>query len=131
MGIVGTFRPAAAARSRSRIDAPSLLRADAAVAAPARPGRGLDRAAMAPDARMSDPRAPAAPSSTDADAPPAANPGAVDPFAPRPHPLLTWVAVVCGTLALMFVGADLGPRAFFMGVGLAVVPVPVYLALAL
>lgn len=76
---------------------------------------------------MSDPRAPAA----DADAAPVAQPGVVDPFAPRPHPLLTWVAVVCGTLALMLVGADLGPRAFFMGVVLAVVPVPVYLALAL
>ncbi|HEX8904279.1 MAG TPA: PrsW family intramembrane metalloprotease, partial [Longimicrobiaceae bacterium] len=59
------------------------------------------------------------------------SPPALNPFAPKPHPVLTWVAVLCGALSLLFIGADLGPRAFFMGVVLAVVPVPIYLALAL
>ncbi|HEX6747490.1 MAG TPA: PrsW family intramembrane metalloprotease [Longimicrobium sp.] len=59
------------------------------------------------------------------------HPPGADPFAPKPHPVLTWVAVIASAIALMLIGADLGPRAFFMGVVLAVVPVPVYLALAL
>jgi RsiW-degrading membrane proteinase PrsW (M82 family) len=68
---------------------------------------------------------------------PAPAPGAapatdvVDPFAARRHPGLTWTAALCGVVALLFIAGDLGPRGFFMGVVLAVVPVPVYLALAL
>lgn len=50
---------------------------------------------------------------------------------PRPHRVLTWVAAVSGLLTLLVIAGDLGPRGFAFGVLLAVVPVPVYVALAL
>ena len=64
---------------------------------------------------------------------------ATRPSAPRPghggsaptHSVLTWTAVVCGVITLLIIAAGLGPRAFFLGTLLAVVPVPVYVALAL
>lgn len=72
---------------------------------------------------MTEPSAP--------DAAAVADDAAVDPTVPRPHPGLTWMAVLGGALSLLVIGADLGPRAFFLGVVLAVVPVPIYLSLAL
>ena len=60
-------------------------------------------------------------------------PGRPAPHADDPprHGWLTWMAIGAGALALMLIGADLGPRAFLLGAVLAVVPVPVYVALAL
>jgi protease PrsW len=49
----------------------------------------------------------------------------------EPHAVLTWVAVVCGVFTLLIIGGGLGPRAFMLGGLLAVVPVPIYVALAL
>ncbi|HEX8692744.1 MAG TPA: PrsW family intramembrane metalloprotease [Longimicrobium sp.] len=49
----------------------------------------------------------------------------------HPHPMLTRGAVVCGILSLLIIGSDMGPGAFFMGVALAVIPVPLYVVLAL
>lgn len=45
--------------------------------------------------------------------------------------MLTWTAVVCGVLTVLIIAAGLTPRAFFLGSLLAVLPVPVYVALAL
>jgi RsiW-degrading membrane proteinase PrsW (M82 family) len=50
---------------------------------------------------------------------------------PRAHRSLTWVAVVCGLLSLLVMTADLGPRALGMGIALAVLPVPLYVMMAL
>lgn len=82
---------------------------------------------------MTDPRsAPApAPAAAEGDAARPAAAAVEDPFAPKRHPVLTWMAVGCGIVALLFIGSDLGPRGFFLGAVLAVVPVPVYLAMAL
>ncbi len=49
----------------------------------------------------------------------------------EPHPVLTWGAVVCGVLSLLMIAADVGPVPFVLGVAIAVVPVPVYVLLAL
>lgn len=53
--------------------------------------------------------------------------------APRaaPHRVLTWGAAVCGVLSLLMIAADLGPVPFALGFAIAVVPVPVYVVLAL
>ena len=50
---------------------------------------------------------------------------------PRAHRSLTWVAVVCGGLSLLVMTADLGWRALGMGAALAVLPVPIYVMMAL
>lgn len=50
---------------------------------------------------------------------------------PRPHPILTWGAVLCGFMSLLIIAADLGPAPFALGMAIAVVPVPVYVVLAL
>ncbi|HET7232437.1 MAG TPA: PrsW family intramembrane metalloprotease, partial [Longimicrobium sp.] len=50
---------------------------------------------------------------------------------PRAHRSLTWVAVMCGLLSLLVMTADLGWRALGMGMVLAVLPVPVYVMMAL
>lgn len=49
----------------------------------------------------------------------------------RPHRLLTRGAVLCGVLSLLFIGSDLGAAGFLMGMALAVIPVPLYVVLAL
>ncbi|MFL5539908.1 MAG: PrsW family intramembrane metalloprotease [Longimicrobiaceae bacterium] len=49
----------------------------------------------------------------------------------EPHRILTWTAAVCGAITLLIIAAGLTPRAFFLGTLLAVLPVPVYVALAL
>ncbi|HVG43499.1 MAG TPA: PrsW family intramembrane metalloprotease [Longimicrobium sp.] len=51
--------------------------------------------------------------------------------APGEHGVLTGVAAICGIFTLLIIGGDLGPRAFFLGALLAILPVPVYVALAL
>ena len=54
--------------------------------------------------------------------------------APRrsePHRVLTWGAASCGVLSLLLIAADIGPAAFALGMAIAVVPVPVYVVLAL
>jgi RsiW-degrading membrane proteinase PrsW (M82 family) len=47
------------------------------------------------------------------------------------HGTLTWVAAVSGVLTLLLIASDLTPREFGMGLVLAVLPVPVYVAMAL
>lgn len=49
----------------------------------------------------------------------------------QPHPLLTRGALVCGVISLGLIAGDLGLRAFGLGFLVAVVPVPVYVVLAL
>jgi protease PrsW len=49
----------------------------------------------------------------------------------QPHPLLTRGALLCGALSLGLMAGDLGLGAFGLGFVLAVVPVPVYVMLAL
>jgi len=49
----------------------------------------------------------------------------------QPHPLLTRGAIICGVLSLGLIAGDLGLQAFGMGFIVAIVPVPVYVALAL
>jgi RsiW-degrading membrane proteinase PrsW (M82 family) len=49
----------------------------------------------------------------------------------QPHPLLTRGAIVCGVISLGLIAGDLGLRAFGLGFLVAVVPVPVYVVLAL
>ena len=83
-----------------------------------------------------------------ADAPPPLPPEARDPWAPPPevpagnpmaiaappaqrHPVLTRGALICGVLSLLFIGAELGPMGFLLGAAIAVIPVPVYVVLAL
>lgn len=58
-------------------------------------------------------------------------PAAVAPVPAQRHPLLTRGAVGCGVVALLVLLAQLGPTAFALGLLLAVVPVPVYVAMAL
>jgi protease PrsW len=48
-----------------------------------------------------------------------------------PHPLLTRGALVCGALSLGLIAGDLGLSAFALGFLVAVIPVPVYVVLAL
>jgi RsiW-degrading membrane proteinase PrsW (M82 family) len=50
---------------------------------------------------------------------------------PRPHAVLTWGAALCGFMSLLLIAYELGPAAFALGMALAVVPVPVYVVLAL
>lgn len=50
---------------------------------------------------------------------------------PRAHASLTWVAAVCGLLSLLVMTADLGWQPLLMGIVLAVLPVPVYVMMAL
>jgi protease PrsW len=55
-----------------------------------------------------------------------------DPLHPaRPHPLLTRGALFCGVISLGLMAGELGLSAFALGFLLAVVPVPVYVLLAL
>ena len=49
----------------------------------------------------------------------------------QPHRVLTRGAVLCGLMSLLIIGAELGPTAFALGMAIAVVPVPVYVVLAL
>lgn len=49
----------------------------------------------------------------------------------QPHPLLTYGALICGAISLGLIAGDLGLEAFGMGFIVAVVPVPVYVVLAL
>jgi protease PrsW len=49
----------------------------------------------------------------------------------QPHPMLTWGALICGALSLGIIARDLGLQAFGMGFVIAIVPVPVYVVLAL
>ncbi|HEX5870124.1 MAG TPA: hypothetical protein VFY65_06905, partial [Longimicrobium sp.] len=49
----------------------------------------------------------------------------------QPHPLLTRGALICGAISLGLIAGDLGLQAFGMGFLSAVVPVPVYVVLAL
>ncbi len=49
----------------------------------------------------------------------------------QPHPLLTRGALFCGIVSLGLIAGDLGLRAFALGFLVAVVPVPVYVVLAL
>ncbi|HEX2206865.1 MAG TPA: PrsW family intramembrane metalloprotease, partial [Longimicrobium sp.] len=49
----------------------------------------------------------------------------------QPHPMLTRGALVCGVLSLGMIAGDLGLRAFGLGFLVAIVPVPVYVVLAL
>jgi RsiW-degrading membrane proteinase PrsW (M82 family) len=49
----------------------------------------------------------------------------------KPHRLLTRGAIVCGVLSLGIIAGDLGMQAFGMGFIVAIVPVPVYVVLAL
>ena len=51
--------------------------------------------------------------------------------APGEHGALTWVAAICGIFTLLIIGGGLGPRAFVLGALLAVIPVPIYVMLAL
>jgi len=55
------------------------------------------------------------------------------PAPPRrqPHRVLTVGAAVCGVLSLLIIGSDLGAGGFILGMALAVIPVPVYLVMAL
>jgi RsiW-degrading membrane proteinase PrsW (M82 family) len=69
-----------------------------------------------------------APESGPAPAPP---PWIPRPMQARPHRVLTRGALVCGVLSLLIIGSDLGPNGFLMGMALAVIPVPVYVVLAL
>lgn len=59
--------------------------------------------------------------------PPSASTPRRDPH----HRVLTQGAVVCGVIALGIIASNLGPAAFGMGVLLAVIPVPLYVAAAL
>jgi protease PrsW len=49
----------------------------------------------------------------------------------QPHPMLTRGALICGAISLGLIAGDLGFKAFGMGFIVAVVPVPVYVVLAL
>lgn len=49
----------------------------------------------------------------------------------QPHPLLTRGALFCGVLSLGLIAGDLGLRAFGLGFLVAVLPVPLYVMLAL
>lgn len=49
----------------------------------------------------------------------------------QPHRVLTWGALLCGFLSLLMIAAGLGPTAFALGLAIAVVPVPLYVVLAL
>lgn len=49
----------------------------------------------------------------------------------QPHPMLTRGALVCGAISLGLIAGDLGLKAFGVGFIVAVVPVPVYVVLAL
>ena len=49
----------------------------------------------------------------------------------QPHPLLTRGALVCGAISLGIIAGNLGLRAFGLGFIIAIVPVPVYVVLAL
>jgi RsiW-degrading membrane proteinase PrsW (M82 family) len=49
----------------------------------------------------------------------------------QPHRLLTRGALVCGAISLGLIAGDLGLRAFGIGFIIAIVPVPVYVVLAL
>ena len=62
--------------------------------------------------------------------PPGADGSAPPPRAQR-HVILTRGAVVCGVASLLVLAWDLGPVGFALGAALAVVPVPVYVMLAL
>ena len=62
---------------------------------------------------------------------PAGFPPDRSPAPPRRHRILTRGAAVCGVLSLLVIAAELGPTSFLLGVALAIVPVPVYVALAL
>jgi protease PrsW len=57
--------------------------------------------------------------------------GSVPPPRAQRHVILTRGAVVCGVASLLVIAADLGPVGFALGAALAVVPVPVYVMLAL
>jgi protease PrsW len=74
-------------------------------------------------------------------APPADSPAAAPPATPLPpafglhpvgsHRILTRGAAVCGVIALFILAVDLEPGAFLLGFALAIVPVPLYVMLAL
>ena len=49
----------------------------------------------------------------------------------QPHPLLTRGALVCGALSLGLIAGNLGLRPFALGFVIAIVPVPIYVVLAL
>lgn len=49
----------------------------------------------------------------------------------QPHPVLTRGALLCGAASLAVIATELGPHAFFLGFLVAIIPVPVYVALAL
>lgn len=53
------------------------------------------------------------------------------PHPAQPHPLLTRGALFCGVISLGLIAGDLGMRAFSLGFLIAVVPVPIYVVLAL
>ncbi|HEX8431543.1 MAG TPA: PrsW family glutamic-type intramembrane protease, partial [Longimicrobium sp.] len=61
----------------------------------------------------------------------------MDPFrayeAPpaQPHRILTWGAVACGLISLAMIASELGGTPFALGMIVAVIPVPLYVALAL
>ncbi len=67
------------------------------------------------------------------------DPGPAAPRTPPPHPGpepgvhrdLNWVAAACGLLSLLAMWGELGPRALGMGLVLAVLPVPLYVMMAL
>jgi protease PrsW len=64
--------------------------------------------------------------------PPPPRPTHLTPLHPaQPHPLLTRGALFCGVISLGLIAGDLGLHAFAMGFLVAVVPVPVYVVLAL
>lgn len=62
---------------------------------------------------------------------PSAGPPRADAGHAATHRVLTWVAAASGVFTLLIIAGGLGPRAFVLGALLAVVPVPVYVALAL
>ncbi|HEX5726651.1 MAG TPA: PrsW family intramembrane metalloprotease [Longimicrobiaceae bacterium] len=61
--------------------------------------------------------------------PAAAEAAALPP--PNRHPILTRGAVVCGVLTLLVILLEVGPDAFVAGALIAVIPVPLYVVLAL
>ena len=50
---------------------------------------------------------------------------------PRAHRVLTRGSLACGVLSMLIIAADLGPAAFALATAVAVIPVPLYVALAL
>ncbi|HYW07144.1 MAG TPA: PrsW family intramembrane metalloprotease [Longimicrobium sp.] len=56
---------------------------------------------------------------------------AYEPPAAQPHRILTWGAVACGLMSLAIIASELGGTPFALGMIVAVIPVPLYVALAL